>query len=40
MQVDPKKVPGNSEYQAKTYYFCILGCKRKFDEEPEHYAKA
>ena len=38
MQVDSKKVAGNSEYQCKTYYFCNAGCKRKFDRYPEQYA--
>ncbi len=40
MQVDPKKAAGSSEYQGKTYYFCSLSCKRKFDQNPEQYAKA
>ena len=40
MQVDPKKAAGSSEYQGKTYYFCCLGCKRKFDQNPEQYAKS
>ncbi len=39
MQVDPKKAAGSSEHQGKTYYFCSLVCKRKFDQNPEHYAK-
>jgi YHS domain-containing protein len=38
MQVDPKKAAGSSEYQGKTYYFCSVGCKRKFDQNPELYA--
>jgi Cu+-exporting ATPase len=40
MQVDPQKAAGSSEYQGKTYYFCGMGCKRKFDQNPEQYAKA
>lgn len=39
MQVDPKQAAGSSEYQGKTYYFCSLACKRKFDQSPERYAK-
>jgi len=31
---------GTSEYQGKTYYFCAVSCKRKFDENPEKYLKA
>jgi YHS domain-containing protein len=40
MQVDPKNAAWSSEYHGKTYYFCSLGCKRRFDEKPEQYAKA
>jgi Cu+-exporting ATPase len=40
MQVDPTKAAGKSEHQAKTYYFCSSGCKHKFDQTPEKYAKA
>jgi len=39
MQVDPNKAAGQSEYQGKTYYFCNVACKRKFDERPEQYVK-
>jgi len=39
MQVDENKAAGKSEYKGKTYYFCALACKRKFDETPEKYAK-
>ena len=37
MQVDPKKAAGQSEYEGKTYYFCSVGCKRKFDANPGQY---
>jgi YHS domain-containing protein len=40
MQVDPKKAAGASDYQGRTYYFCSLGCKRKFDQNPEQYVKS
>jgi YHS domain-containing protein len=39
MQVDENKAAGKSEYKGKTYYFCALVCKKKFDEAPEKYAK-
>jgi Cu+-exporting ATPase len=39
MQVDPKQAAGSSEHQGKMYYFCSLGCKRKFDENPAQYVK-
>lgn len=38
MQVDETKAAGKSEYNGKTYYFCALSCKRRFDEKPEAYA--
>ena len=31
MTVDPSKAAGQSELDGKTYYFCSLGCKKKFD---------
>jgi len=31
------KAAGKSEYQGKTYYFCAMGCKKKFDENPLKY---
>ncbi|MFW6102164.1 MAG: YHS domain-containing protein [Chloroflexota bacterium] len=37
MQVDKKKEGGTSEYKGKTYYFCALGCKKAFDENPDRY---
>jgi YHS domain-containing protein len=37
MQVDEQQPAGKSDYQAKTYYFCSLECKRRFDQNPERY---
>ncbi|MBI2498813.1 YHS domain-containing protein [Candidatus Woesearchaeota archaeon] len=28
-----------SEFQNKTYHFCSLNCKQKFDKSPREYAK-
>jgi len=39
MEVDEKRAAGSSDYQGKKYYFCSLGCKQRFDKEPEKYAK-
>ena len=39
MQVDESKAAGKSEYKGKTYYFCAMVCKRKFDENPEKYTQ-
>ena len=38
MQVDPAKAAGTSQYQGQTYYFCMPGCKKKFDADPGRYA--
>ena len=38
MTIDPKSSAGQSEYEGKTYYFCGLGCKRKFDANPSQFA--
>jgi P-type Cu+ transporter len=34
MKVDPAKAAGQSQRDGKTYYFCGLGCKKKFDAGP------
>ena len=39
MEVDEKKAAATSEHEGKTYYFCALGCKKAFDENPEKYLK-
>jgi YHS domain-containing protein len=39
MKVDETNAAGSSEYHGKTYYFCAVSCKRKFDENPEKYLK-
>jgi YHS domain-containing protein len=39
MQVDPAKAAGTSEFNGKTYYFCAMSCKTKFDADPPKYAK-
>lgn len=37
MKVDPDKAAGESKHEGKTYYFCSLGCKQKFDANPAQY---
>lgn len=39
MEVDERKAAAKSEYKGKTYYFCALGCKQAFDENPQKYLK-
>ncbi|MFH1639576.1 MAG: YHS domain-containing protein [Chloroflexota bacterium] len=37
MQVDESKAKATSEYKDKKYYFCAVGCKKTFDQNPEKY---
>jgi YHS domain-containing protein len=37
MDVDPRKAAAQSSYQGRMYYFCAVGCKLKFDQDPEKY---
>ena len=37
MQVDPTRAAAQSRYGDRTYYFCAVGCKQKFDREPDKY---
>ena len=39
MEVDERSAAGRSQYQGQTYYFCSDGCKEKFDNNPQQYAK-
>ena len=39
MTVDESKAAGKSEYNGKTYYFCAMACKTKFDQNPQQYIK-
>jgi YHS domain-containing protein len=40
MDISPDAAAGRSEYEGKTYYFCAIGCKRDFDEDPAGVLKA
>jgi P-type Cu+ transporter len=37
MTVDPARAAAQSVHKGQTYYFCAVGCKQKFDREPEKY---
>jgi YHS domain-containing protein len=39
MDVDEKTAKYKTEYEGKTYYFCALGCKKAFEENPQKYLK-
>jgi PKD repeat protein len=40
MRVDKRTAEFKSKYKGKTYYFCMSGCKAKFDADPEKYIKS
>jgi Cu+-exporting ATPase len=35
MDIRIDEAAGRSDYDGHTYYFCAVGCKRDFDEDPE-----
>jgi Cu+-exporting ATPase len=37
MDVTYETARARSDYHGQTYYFCSLGCKEQFDENPEKY---
>jgi Cu+-exporting ATPase len=39
MEVDPETAACKVEYEGKTYYFCAVGCMKRFQEDPEKYAQ-
>ena len=39
MTVDEATAQHKSEYNGKTYYFCMAGCKTRFDADPDMFLK-
>lgn len=37
MKVDESKAEHEVVHSGKTYYFCALGCRKSFEENPEKY---
>jgi len=37
MEVEESKAAATSEYEGNKYYFCSVGCKKAFDQNPEKY---
>jgi Cu+-exporting ATPase len=37
MDVDIATAAGHSEHKGNTHHFCGIGCKKKFDLNPEQY---
>jgi Cu+-exporting ATPase len=35
MTVDEHSAAATAEYKGKTYYFCSVGCKKDFEDDPE-----
>jgi len=40
MSVEPTKAAAQSTWEGRPYYFCAVGCKRKFDADPKKYVAA
>ena len=39
MEVNEREAAAKYEYKGKTYYFCAVGCKEKFAQNPEKFLK-
>jgi Cu+-exporting ATPase len=39
MEVDEEQAAAQYEYKGKKYYFCAVGCKERFAEDPEKFIK-
>jgi YHS domain-containing protein len=39
MEVSPNNAVAKTDYAGKTYHFCSVDCKRKFDRDPAKFAK-
>ena len=39
MSVQEDSAAATAEYTGVTYYFCAVGCKKDFEEDPEAYLK-
>ena len=40
MQVDERNAAGSSVFEGSSYYFCSIGCKKKFEANPSAYVGA
>jgi YHS domain-containing protein len=38
MRLDDQQTAITSQYMNRTYFFCSLGCKQQFDNDPQRYA--
>ena len=37
MEVEESNAAATSDYEGKKYYFCAVGCKKAFDQNPDKY---
>ena len=37
MEVEESKAAATAVYEGRTYYFCAVGCKKSFEQNPEKY---
>ena len=37
MEVKEEEAAATYEYKGRTYYFCAVGCKERFAQDPERY---
>jgi Cu+-exporting ATPase len=37
MEVKEEEAAATYEYKGKTYYFCAVGCKERFAQDPERF---
>jgi Cu+-exporting ATPase len=40
MEVQEREATATAQYRGRSFYFCSPGCKEKFDQDPERYARA
>jgi Cu+-exporting ATPase len=40
MKVDENNAKAQSQYQGETYNFCSDDCRKKFEQNPEQFARA
>jgi P-type Cu+ transporter len=40
MKVEERNAKATTQHGGRTYYFCSAGCKQKFDQRPEQYARS
>ncbi|MCX6112654.1 MAG: YHS domain-containing protein [Proteobacteria bacterium] len=39
MEIKTEEAEAKLDYNGKIYYFCEMGCKAKFEKDPEKYTK-